>query len=217
MNQILFTNDNLIYNDISEISNIYNKNIKKYTSIFFFSITCSILLLLYSLFSSFSIATENSKTNILKNKYIISSLYQEDANYTTVKLLNNISVIGLIEIPKINISYPIIENVNKDLLKISVCRFSGPLPNRIGNLCIAGHNYKNNLMFSKLHLLNIGESIYIEDLNNTKLEYIIYNKFIVDENNLDCMQNTNNIEITLITCNNRNNNERLVIKAKMKG
>jgi len=217
MNQILFTNDNLIYNDISEISNIYNKNIKKYTSIFFFSITCSILLLLYSLFSSFSIATENSKTNILKNKYIISSLYQEDANYTTVKLLNNISVIGLIEIPKINISYPIIENVNKDLLKISVCRFSGPLPNRIGNLCIAGHNYKNNLMFSKLHLLNIGDSIYIEDLNGTKLEYIVYNKFVVDENNLDCMQDTNNIEITLITCNNRNNNERLVIKAKMKG
>ena len=217
MNQILLPNDNLICTDMSEISNISNKNVKKYTSIFFFSFLCSILIIVYFFFSSFSIATENSKTNILKNKYIISSLYQENNNYTTVKVLNNISVIGSIEIPKINISYPIIQTVNKDLLKISVCRFAGPLPNRIGNLCIAGHNYKNNLMFSKLHLLNIGDSIYIEDLNNTKLEYIIYTKFIVDENNLDCTQDTNNIEITLITCNNRNNNERLVIKAKMKG
>lgn len=102
-------------------------------------------------------------------------------------------------------------------MKVSVCRFSGPLPNRIGNMCIAGHNYNNTLMFSKLSKLNIGDSIYITDLNNSRLEYIIYSKFKVKQNNLNCTEDTNNVEITLITCNESNNSERIVVKAKVKG
>ena len=71
-------------------------------------------------------------------------------------------------------------------------------------------------MFSKLYKLNINDSIYITDLNNVKLEYVIYKKFKVKENNLDCIANTSNIEVTLITCNERNNSERIVVKAKVK-
>ena len=177
---------------------------------------CAILAF-YFYYSYFNRLNEYSKTNLLKNKYKISTLYPSKSNYTTLKLSNNISIIGQIEIPKINVSYPIIEDTNKELLKISVCRFSGPLPNRIGNLCIAGHNYKNNSMFSKLHKLSIGDSLYITDLNNTKLKYIIYQKFIVEENNLNCLKNSNNVEVTLITCYNNNNSKRLILKAKMEG
>ena len=49
----------------------------------------------------------------------------------------------------------VISKTNDELLKLSICRYYGPMPNEIGNLCIAGHNYKNNLMFSKLNKLNI--------------------------------------------------------------
>lgn len=222
MNQILITKneDNNYYNYLYNTNAfIYKKikNKKKYFVIFLISIIICTIILFYFLFSFFKRLNEQNETNILREKYNINTLYSTNNDYTALKLSNNISIIGLIEIPKINVSYPILSESDEDLLKISVCRFSGPLPNRVGNLCIAGHNYNNTLMFSKLNQLDIGDNIYITDLNNTKLEYTIYNKFKVKENNLRCTENSNNVEITLITCNDNNNSERVVVKAKVKG
>lgn len=214
MNQILITNNNNFFDNFNH-QNI--KKQKKYLIILSISIILFIIIVLYLLCSFISKVEQKRKTDILKNKYNIISLYSSNIGYSSLKLSNDISIIGLIEIPKINISYPILENSNENLLKISVCKFSGPLPNRIGNLCIAGHNYKNSLMFSKLHLLTINDSIYITDLNNTKLEYVVYDKYKIKENNLECTKNSKNIELTLITCNSNNNSERVVIKAKVKG
>lgn len=215
MNQILVTdNNNLIFNNFIRYS---NKKKKNYFLIFISSISIGLIISFYLLFSYFSKLKEKEKTLNLKNKYSINTLYSTNTSYEAIRLSDSISIIGLIEIPKINISYPIIKDSNKELLKISVCRFAGPMPNKIGNLCIAGHNYKSSSMFSKLHKLNIGDSIFITDLNNVKLEYIIYDKFKVKQNNLECTKSSNNVEVTLITCNDNNNKERVVIKAKMKG
>lgn len=211
MNQILETNDNLCFH-----KNILFRNRKKYLFVFFFSIIISILIIFYLLSSYFSKLNQTKKAILLKDKYNVTSLYSSNNNYTAIKLSDDISIIGLLEIPTINISYPILSDSNENLLKISVCRFSGPLPNRNGNMCIAGHNYKNSMMFSKLYKLNINDSIFISDLNNVRLEYSIYQKFKVKENNLDCTKATPDTQITLITCNNTNNNERIVIKAKVK-
>lgn len=215
MNQILVTdNNNLIFNNFVRYS---NKKKKNYFLIFISSISIGLIISFYLLFSYFSKLKEKEKTLNLKNKYSINTLYSTNTSYEAIRFSDSISIIGLIEIPKINISYPIIKDSNKELLKISVCRFAGPMPNKIGNLCIAGHNYKSSSMFSKLHKLNIGDSIFITDLNNVKLEYIIYDKFKVKQNNLECTKSSNNVEVTLITCNDNNNKERVVIKAKMKG
>ena len=215
MNQILNTEYNhYVYNNIPIEK---RKKRKRYFFILCFSISICIMILFYLIYSFFYRMHENTKTNTLRNKYKISTLYPLNNNYSVLKLSNDISIIGLIEIPKLNVSYPILENSSEQLLKISVCRFSGPFPNRIGNLCIAGHNYKNNLMFSNLYKLNINDSIFITDLNNTKLEYMVYDKFKVKENNLECIKNTDNIQVTLITCNDINNSERIVIKTKVKG
>lgn len=215
MNQILETKDNFYFYE-----NIIfkKKKIKKrYLFIFFISIIICIIIAFYLLLSYFSKLSQTKKTNILKDKYNVTTLYSNNSsNYSAIKLSNDISIIGLIEIPSINISYPILDNSNEELLKISVCRFSGPLPNRNGNLCIAGHNYKNSMMFSKLYKLNINDSIFVTDLNNVRLEYIIYEKFKVKENNLDCTKDTSDTQITLITCNDTNNKERIVVKAKVK-
>lgn len=214
MNQILETQDTYyLYKDII----LTKKDIrKKYIAIFFLSIIICIIISFYLLYSRFSKLKESQETNILKEKYNITTLYSSNNKYNAIKLSDDIKIIGLIEIPSINISYPILSNSNDKLLKISVCRFSGPLPNRNGNLCIAGHNYKNSMMFSNLYKLNIDDSIFITDLNNVRLEYTIYKKFKVKENNLNCTHNTIDTQITLITCNDFNNSERIVLKAKVK-
>ena len=217
MNQILITsnnNEHYVYNSISFKT---KKSRKKFILIFSISLTLSILISIYLVSSYLLKIKELKKADVIKEKYNITTLYASNTQYNAIKLSNNMEIIGLVEIPKINISYPIFSKSNADLLKISVCRFSGPLPNRNGNLCIAGHNYRNKMMFSNLQDLNINDSIFITDLNSTKLEYVIYKKYKSKENDLNCTNNTLEPQITLITCCDYNNQERIIIKAKVKG
>lgn len=214
MNQILFS-----FNDNGNQIKLKNEKILNRKN-FYLYILISLIILIIIIFSliiynKYSIYKKSNDTEKVLSAYNISTLYSSSNTYSAIELSNDIAIIGLIEIPKINISYPILSNTDEDILKISVCRFSGPLPNRIGNLCIAGHNYKNNMMFSRLDELNINDKIYISDLNKNKLEYTIYSKYTTLENDWSCTSESNNIEITLITCNKSNNTKRVVVKAKV--
>ena len=124
--------------------------------------------------------------------------------------------IGVINIPSINVNYPILSTYTDELLKIAPCRFHGPNPKEVGNLCIAGHNYKNSKFFSKVPNLQLGDKIEITDLSGRMLTYTVYDKFIVNPDELECTsQLTNgNKEITLITCTN-DNKQRHIIKARV--
>ena len=92
--------------------------------------------------------------------------------------------IGVINIPSINVNYPILSTYTDELLKIAPCRFHGPNPNEVGNLCIAGHNYKNSKFFSKVPNLQLGDKIEITDLSGRMLTYTVYDKFIVNPRGL---------------------------------
>ena len=65
--------------------------------------------------------------------------------------------IATINIPKIGVNYPILSETTTELLKISPCKFWGADPNKVGNFCIVGHNYRNNLFFSKVPTLEYGD------------------------------------------------------------
>ena len=135
--------------------------------------------------------SENISTITFKSRQL-SELYRKDT--INVILINNIpvSIIGYIDIPSINIYYPILSEYSDELLKISVCKFYGPNINENGNLCIAGHNYNNNIFFSKLFLLKIGDKIYIKDINSNQSVYSIYDMYEIDSKDLSFIsQNTN--------------------------
>lgn len=127
--------------------------------------------------------------------------------------------IGEINIPSINVNYPILTADNLDnidtLLKISVCKFHGANPNQVGNLCIVGHNYKNSKFFSKVPNLNNGDIVQIKDLSGTTLNYVVYDKYIVEPDNVACTSQLTGgkKEVTLITCTN-DNKQRYIIKAR---
>ena len=112
-----------------------------------------------------------------------------------------------------NLDYPILSDTSVELLKVSVCRFHGGNPNEVGNLCIAGHNYRNNRFFSKVDTLSIGDIIEITDLSKRTLQYEIYDIHTVDENDRsDTTQYTNGRkEVTLITCTD-DSKERIIVR-----
>lgn len=122
--------------------------------------------------------------------------------------------IGRINIPKINVDYPILSETTTELLKIAPCKFWGADPNQVGNFCIVGHNYRNNLFFSKVPNLEYGDIIEITDLSGKTVQYSVYNKYIVDPDDTACTTQLTNgrTEITLITCTN-DSKQRYIIKA----
>lgn len=189
---------------------------------FWFSFSIALIFLCIFITNIYQMNQQEKISKRLLNNYSLTTLYQnlEDTQniVTTEKVQVNNSdpfVIGMIRIDKINLNYPILSESNYDLLKISLCRFAGPMPNEIGNLCIAGHNYVDYKLFSRLHELENGDKIDIYDLNGNKITYAVFDKFEVKANDLSCTnQNVGeNRIITLLTCNNING-KRTIIKAK---
>ena len=131
------------------------------------------------------------------------------------------TTIATINIPKINVKYPIIDGPTdtteetEDLLKISPTKFWGPEPNEVGNFCIVGHNYRNTRFFSKVPILEAGDIIEITDLSGKTIQYKVYNKYEVEPTDVSCTTQLTNgrKEITLITCTD-DSKHRVVVKAR---
>ena len=143
-----------------------------------------------------------------------------ERNYLTSDSGDKYYAIAKINIPKLDWDepYPVLDHWSDELLKISPCKFHGADPNEVGNFCIVGHNYRNSLFFSKVPSLVNGDIIEIEDVYGRKVNYVVYDKHVVNENDTrDTSQITHgNREITVITCTNDNKN-RVIVKAREQG
>lgn len=126
--------------------------------------------------------------------------------------------VGIVTIPKINITYPILSKTTDALMKVSACKFHGPNPNEVGNLCIIAHNYRRKgVFFSDVDNLVIGDIVEIQDLSQRVIQYEIYDIHTVKPDNVaDTTQKTNGRkEVTLITCTD-NSEQRIIVKCKEK-
>lgn len=196
----------------------FKKNNMKYKIQFIISIvifTISIIILFINIYKAHKNETISNK---LMSSYSVTTLYSNSLNEDTINLDTEETepfVIGIIKIDKINLNYPILSSISNDLLDISVCRFAGPMPNKIGNLCIAGHNYVDYKLFSRVNELKKDDTIEIYDLDGQKIEYSIYDIYETNADDTSCtFQDTNgNRIVTLITCNNVNG-KRLIVHAK---
>ena len=103
----------------------------------------------------------------------------------------------------------------EELLKKSPCKLEGPEPNKRGNFCVVGHNYRNTKFFSKVPTLQIGDRFSITDLTGKTLEYEIYNIYQVVPEDTSCLDQVANgkREVTLITCTN-DSQQRVIVKAQ---
>ena len=125
------------------------------------------------------------------------------------------NMMGYIEIPDINVKYPVLEKVTKRSLEIAVAIFTGPGLNEKGNTVIVGHNYRNGVFFSELHELEIDDIIYITDRNKTKMKYKVYNVYSTtsDDSRHYNRDTDGKREITLETCSDTGQT-RVVVLAR---
>ena len=181
----------------------------------FFKIMLFVALLGLILFSAlfalyiYNVSQKYKLSENLAQSFSLSYLYSNSLSYSTNFTNNKINsesepfVIGIIKIDKLKLDYPILSNVSDELLEIAPCRFAGPMPNEIGNLCIAGHNYIDNTFFAKISSLEDGDKIEIYGINGDLKIYSVYDKREIDSLDFSCTsQETNGKRIiTLMTCN----------------
>ena len=227
LNKHIDTSENL---NNSETLNITNKKSshkkfskKIFTIQFLLSIVAILVISSLFIYSKISLNNKESFSNLLVNNYSITKLYSNDNNDTTNENipLKPDSVIGIIEIPTLNISYPIFNELNDELLKTSPCRFYGDFPTAYKNsantnLCIAGHNYDNDKFFSNIKDLKLDDKIFLYNTSNHTYIYSVIKNYEVKSNDLSPVYETitDSFELTLVTCNNFNGN-RIIIKAKI--
>lgn len=210
MNQILFNSNNVQSNLPKN-----KKGHKLYNTIFIIAIILLIIFCVFLFIREYKKMKNEQLSHNLNSSYSVSTLYSTNSVTYTSTEKNEPFVIGIIKIDKINVNYSILSDTTNNLLDISVCRFAGPMPNEVGNLCIAGHNYVDYKFFSRLNELEINDKIKIYDLNGSFIDYEIFDMYETYPDDTSCTsQETNGLRmITLITCNNVNG-KRLVIKAK---
>ena len=99
-------------------------------------------------------------------------------NATTItnnkKYMEDYEILGTIEIPKVNLKCAILNEVTPRSIQIAVGQiYTANGLNKPGNTVIYGHNYRNNLFFSRNDELNNGDKIYILNQEGKKLTYDI--------------------------------------------
>ena len=124
------------------------------------------------------------------------------------------NVEGTIEIPAIDLEYPVLERATPDSIEAAVAILYGPGLNQIGNTTIVGHNYRNGSFFGNNDKLQLGDKIYITDNSGTKIKYNIYNIYETTGEDSDFITRETNgkREISLSTCTD-NSKARLIIWA----
>lgn len=75
--------------------------------------------------------------------------------------------IGLLEIPALGLSLPVMSEWSYPNLKLAPCRYSGSA--YTGNFTIAGHNYSTH--FGPIGGLNAGDSITFTDMRGNRFAY----------------------------------------------
>ena len=190
-----------------------------------------ILILMVLFFILFNIQTEENSKNGTTIEKVNSKLYQnyQSENLETQQSTTNeqnvekeyietefkgYKVCAKLNIPIINLETYVLEEYSKQALLTSVTKFYGGEPNKVGNFCIAGHNYGSTNMFQNIKKLKVKDEIFLTDTNGNKFKYLIYDMYTVLPNETRCLsQKTDgNTELTLITCT-PDSERRIIVKA----
>ena len=132
--------------------------------------------------------------------------------------LTEYSVIAKLTIEKLNLALPVISACSEEALKVSVCRFCGPMqPGGEGNLVISGHNYKNGSHFGRLNQLKKGDRVVLMDVWGKDYIYEVYDVLDIfpdDMAALDTYEGKSGL--SLVTCTD-NANKRLLVRCRLTG
>lgn len=114
---------------------------------------------------------------------------------------NDITIIGGISIPSVNMNLPIGKGTSKYTLALTAGTLKEEQVMGEGNYALAGHHMKrDDLLFSPLYNVEKGAAVYLTDLNYI-YEYKIYEQRTIEATDVEVIDDLEGETIlTLITC-----------------
>ena len=112
-----------------------------------------------------------------------------------IKTLDNHGYIGVLDIPALNISLPIMTDWSYPKLRIVPNRYLGSV--YTDDMIIAGHNYRTH--FGSLKLLSSGDRISFTDMDGNVFDYQVVEIEVLKGTDVQLMED-GDWDLTLFTC-----------------
>ena len=103
--------------------------------------------------------------------------------------------IGILEIPSLELSLPVMDEWSYPNLKLAPCRYSGSAYN--GNFTIAGHNYSTH--FGPVRNLEAGDQVIFTDVKGRSFVYEVQTIETLEPTDIEDML-SDEWNLTLFTC-----------------
>jgi sortase A len=141
------------------------------------------------------------------DKDLVEALDLDEDPEMPVVTIDGYDYIGILEIPSLELTLPVMDRWDYTRLRISPCVYSGSY--KTDDLVICAHDYAQH--FSPVKWIDIGKDVYLITVDHKVYHYQVTNKETVKPESVDQMiENTNNTkdgtvtnewDLTLFTCN----------------
>ena len=183
--------------------------------LFIFSLYFISFLMIYDNFRERKLANLESEAldafdNIVKTeeKEVEENTYNEEISY------EGYTILGKIEIPKINFTSVILKDYTYSAMNVGVIKSYGSELNQSGGFILSGHNFRGSSLFMyNIHKLTSGDKIYIVDTDGVRVEYTVYETLrYVEPTDTSYYNSYDGLNVTLVTCED-GGKTRIVVKA----
>lgn len=106
-------------------------------------------------------------------------------------------VIGVVSLPDLGLSLPVLADYTQDLLAVAPCRYTDDLALEPGQLVVAGHNYRTH--FGRLGELAPGSRITWQNLDGVTYTYTVTEVTEIDAGDREALEQ-GDWDLTLFTC-----------------
>lgn len=135
----------------------------------------------------------------------------------TIKaILNGQKLLGILEIDKLDIVFPIVEGTERGNIRAAIGHMKKTaLPGQEGNCVLAGHRggiYGE--FFKNIHKLKKGDTVALTDLNGIIYTYMVYEQFIVEPQDIWVVDEIGGKTLTLVSCE-KNGTKRLIVRCSL--
>ena len=128
--------------------------------------------LLASVALSYGFYLDKKQDFIVSRSASFAQRYEKTNARTTMKV-ENTSVVGAVDIPRLGVHYPVVDYVAAYTFDIGVTHYAGPGLNQPGNVVLAGHHAWGNLYFTRIDQLRAGDVVYVTDSTRHQVPYVV--------------------------------------------
>ena len=128
-----------------------------------------------------------------------------------IKEIDGHEYIGVLQIPKLDLEFPVMSDWSYPKLKLAPCRYEGSIYR--GDMVILGHNYTNH--FRRFNELETGDLVIFTDMDSNVFRYEVTSNEILRQNEGERLLEEGEWDLTMFTCVRGQRQKRITIRCSL--